>query len=296
MSRSTTRARSFISCTAVYIIAAAAACLFAARLDLPTPIFKAAAADIAATVLVFAGSLLFNNSSIYDPYWSAAPVPIAIFWAMNGSADGNPASLRAILVMILLCVWAIRLTANWARRWLGLGHEDWRYSDFRRFGAPAYWIVSFLGFHFFPTVLVFLGCLSLYPVLAAPLLHFRLLDLAAAAITVLAIWIEARSDRELREFLKTSHEPREILQRGLWAWSRHPNYFGEVLFWWGLYLFALAANPAFWWAAVGPLSITLLFMLVSVPMMERHMSAGHLGYAERQRSRSPLVPWFHRNT
>jgi steroid 5-alpha reductase family enzyme len=199
------------------------------------------------------------------------------------------------VLLAVLGAWAGRLTFNWMRRWRGLGHEDWRYSDFRSRGPLVYWIVSFLGFHFFPTVLVYLGCLSMYPALASPGLPFRALDAAGALVCALAIWIESRADRELRDFHSTRRGPGEILVTGLWARSRHPNYFGEVLFWWGLYLFSLAANPAYWWAFIGPASITLLFVLVSVPMMERHMAAGHPGYVERQRRRSALIPWFHRS-
>jgi steroid 5-alpha reductase family enzyme len=283
---------SMAACAAVYVVAAAAALLLVDRIGSARPVFSAAAADLLATLVVFAGSMLLNNSSVYDPYWSVAPAFIAVYWFFLGRLVVNP--LRAVALFAVLDVWAARLTFNWARRWRGLRHEDWRYRDFRSRGLPVYWIVSFLGFHFFPTVLVFLGCLSTYPALVSPALPFRALDAAAVLVCGMAIWIEARADAELRAFNGSSRKPDEILVTGLWSLSRHPNYFGEVLFWWGLYLFGLASNPAYWWTFVGPLSITLLFLLVSVPMMDRHMAAGHPGYAERQRARSALVPWFRR--
>ncbi len=288
------RARSTAWCGVIYLAAAAAAYLVGRSLVGATPLARAAAGDLAATLVVFLGSLLFDNSSIYDPYWSVAPLPIAAYWTVLALQGGAGLSLREILVLLLVTAWAVRLTYNWLRRFRGVRQEDWRYADFRRSGRPLYWLVSLLGFHLFPTVLVFLGCLSLYGVLTAGPGALHLLDAAALVVTFLAIWIEARSDRELRHFLANGPLEGEILESGLWAHSRHPNYFGEVLFWWGLYLFALAAHPAFWWAIVGPLAISLLFVLVSVPMMERHLTSRHPGYGELQEGRSPFLPWFDR--
>ncbi len=287
------RRASFAACALVYLAAAAAAVLAVRLTGTRNLILAAAAADLAGTLVVFIGSVILDNSSIYDPYWSVAPVLIAAFWLSFGWPTVNV--LRAALVLLVLSVWAARLTFNWARRWRGLAHEDWRYADFRPRGPVVYWIVSFLGFHFFPTVLVFMGCLSMYPALSSASLPFRALDAAGVVVCGLAVWIEARADRELQLFTRTPRRPEEILDAGLWAHSRHPNYFGEVLFWWGLYLFSPASNPAYWWTLIGPVSITLLFSLVSVPMMERHMSARHPGYMERRKERSALIPWFRKS-
>jgi steroid 5-alpha reductase family enzyme len=295
MHRQTAPARgtSLVLCAAVYLLSGAAGFLISRALGHGGPILGVAIADAAATLAVFAASAVFDNSSLYDPYWSAAPLPIAVFWAWTGAGSGA-LSPRAAAVLLLLCVWAVRLTYNWARRWSGLRDEDWRYAAYRRLGPPGYWIVSFLGFHLMPTALVFAGCLSLYPVLAASALPLRLLDAVALVVTAGAVCIEARADRELRSFLRFRPAAGEVLQSGLWSLSRHPNYFGEVLFWWGLYLFGLAANPSWWWTIAGPAAITLLFLTVSVPMMEAHMRTRHPGYAETQRGRSPFVPWARR--
>jgi steroid 5-alpha reductase family enzyme len=81
----------------------------------------------------------------------------------------------------------------------------------------------------------------------------------------------------------------------VWAWSRHPNYLGEVLFWWGIFLSGLAASPAWAWSAVGPLAITLLFVLVSVPWMDRRMASRHPAWTERLRTTPALLPWPRRS-
>jgi steroid 5-alpha reductase family enzyme len=285
-----TRTASLALCLAAYALAAGVAVLVCRLLPWRSPIVAAGIADCAATVAIFAFSVALDNSSVYDPYWSVAPVPICLFWILRVGAGF---SLRQIVVPVLLLVWAIRLTVNWVRRWRGLSDEDWRYSDYRRFGA-GYWPISFLGFHFFPTVIVFAGCLSLIPVLAAGSRRIGLLDLLGLCATAGAILIESSADRQLRRFVTSPREHGRILDEGLWAFSRHPNYFGEVLFWWGLYIFGLAANPAWWWTIVGPLVVSVLFLTVSVPMMDRRMLARHPGYAEVIATRSALVPWAYK--
>jgi steroid 5-alpha reductase family enzyme len=280
------KSRSLLLCLAAYLAAGAAAAAVARLAAGSSALVAAALADVAATVVVFAFSLGLDNSSAYDPYWSVAPFPLGIYWLVRFGAYITP---RQVVLLALVFFWAARLTMNWVRRWRGLADEDWRYADYRRLG-PAYWPVSFLGFHLFPTILVFLGCLSLVPALAEGSRVIGALDLLAAAVTVTAIGIESIADRQLREFLAVPREPGQILGSGVWALSRHPNYFGEVLFWWGLYLFGLAANPSWWWTIIGPLAITALFLGVSVPMMDRRMLARHPGYAAHMIARSALVP------
>ena len=253
------------------------------------PIAVAFAADVAATIAVFAFSVAFGNSSFYDAYWSVAPIPIAFYWALGAAADVS--HLRQAIVIALVCLWGARLTYNWARGWGGLGHEDWRYVDLRRQTGTAYWLVSFVGLHMMPTLQVFLGCLSLYPAIAVGTRPFGVLDGLGVLVTGGAIWIEARADKELLRFRRSKPPAEAILDRGLWAYSRHPNYFGEMSFWWGLYLFGLAADPSYWWTIVGPVAITLLFRFASLPLIETRMLQRRPGFAAHQQRVSMVVPW-----
>ena len=101
---------------------------------------------------------------------------------------------------------------------------------------------------------------------------------------------EATADRQLHRFTAASPPPGEFLRSGLWAWCRHPNYLGEILFWWGLFAFSLAAGVISWWTAVGAIAITVMFRLVSLPMIERRMIERRPGYAEHARRTSLLLP------
>jgi len=248
---------------------------------------RIAAADAAATVVVFGFSVLFDNSSFYDPYWSVAPMVIAPALAAQ-SVSGVPPVRRAVVIALVL-VWGARLTFNWARGWQGLAHEDWRYADYRGKRSP-YWVTSFVAFHVMPTLWVYLGCLSLIPAVATGTRPIGPLDAAAVVVTAGAIAIEAVADEQLRAFRLGQPAPGRILDTGLWALSRHPNYLGELSFWWGLYLFALAANPSWWWAIAGALSITMLFVFLSVPLLDKRSLARRPQYREHMKRVPALFP------
>jgi steroid 5-alpha reductase family enzyme len=241
-----------------------------------SPLWTAALADVAATAAVFAFSVGCDNSSLYDPYWSVAPIGLAIYWMESG----GPPTPRAFLTAALITAWGARLTYNCMIRWTSLAHEDFRYVEIRGKTGKLYWPASFFSIHLFPTAWVFLGLLPAYAALTVDRPPGPL-DAFGALLVAAAIAIETLADRQLRAFLKTRKGPEDILVQGLWGWSRHPNYVGEILFWWGLYALGLAAQPSWWWAGVGPLSITLLFLFVSVPWMERRLSSRHPGRAER---------------
>lgn len=243
-------------------------------------------ADAVATLAVFVVSVLVNNSSMYDPYWSVAPMVIAPALAFQGDAP----LVRKVLVVGLVLLWGARLTWNWARGWSGLGHEDFRYVDLRKTTGKAYWIVSFFGLHFMPTVMVFLGCLSLFVALDKGTASLSIFDGLGAFVTLAAITLEARADKELRIFRLTNKDPEKVLDTGVWALCRHPNYLGEILFWWGLFCFAVAADSASWWVIVGPVSINALFVFVSVPLMTKRALARRASYKERIERVPALLP------
>jgi len=140
--------------------------------------------------------------------------------------------------------------------------------------------------------LVYLGCLSFYPIMFEGINPFGLLDLVATAITLGEIIIESLADRQLYNFRSKRENPEQFITTGLWSYSRHPNYFGEVSFWWGLFLFSFASNPSYWVFIIGPISITSLFLGISIPLMEKrnlHTKPSYDKYIEQV---SVLIPWF----
>lgn len=281
------------------VLLAYTACLLAAVLALyfihqawpPTPwrpLWAALIADCVATVVIFGFSVRYRNSSIYDPYWSVIPPLLVIYWMC--SYPDSLSSTRSWLVLFLVWAWAVRLTTNWSLYWPGLHHEDWRYPLVRQragvFAMPA----DLLGIHLFPTLQVFLGSLPILVVMQHASVTLGWLDGLAVAVTAAAILIEMIADIQLHAFIRT-RKPGELMDRGLWGWSRHPNYFGEIGFWVGLMLFGLAAAPAhWWWICPGAISMILMFVFVSVPFLDNRSLARRPEYADYMERVSAIIP------
>jgi len=246
-------------------------------------------ADLVATVVIFAFSRSYGNSSFYDAYWSVIPPLIALFWLAVGASQVS--TLREVLVLGLILYWATRLTLNWAVYWEGMHHEDWRYALLRERSPNMAVLTDFFGIHLFPTLQVFAGMLPIYAVYCLGDTAFNWLDLLAAVVTFSAVTLQLVSDRQLHRFIAQRQEG-EQLHTGLWAWSRHPNYCGELGFWLGLFLFGLAAYPTgWWWMILGVVLMTLMFLFASIPMMEKRSLERRPEYQQIIDSTSMLIPW-----
>lgn len=223
-------------------------------------------ADVIATLVIFVFSRIHQNSSFYDAYWSVLPPLLAVYWWSESAPD----DLRALLVTVVITVWAVRLTANWIVLFPGLHHEDWRYSRLRdgRTGATEL-AVDLFAIHLIPTLQVFLGMVPVYVAVTVARRDVGWLDWAAFALGLGAVLLELAADTQMQRFAR-NRRPGEVMDRGLWGWSRHPNYLGEITFWFSLALFGLAASPPDWWFVfVGAVAMLLLFLLASIPMMEQ---------------------------
>ncbi|MEU4562891.1 DUF1295 domain-containing protein [Actinoplanes sp. NPDC023936] len=272
---------------ALTYLAAALAAGAAAALLLPGPhpLLVTFAADVVATLVVFAVSMVIRNASLYDPYWSVAPAVIVFAWVLGESGE----IVRQTTVLLLVLIWSVRLTWNWASSWRGLDQEDWRYVRLRA-QRPPFWLVNLVGIQLMPTVVVFAGLLAVWPAVAVPGRGFGVLDIVAVAVTAAAVAIEATAGRQLHRFAADPAHRGQIMASGLWRYSRHPNYLGEILFWWGMWLFGLAAAPGWWWTVVGPVTMVLLFTAVSIPMMDKRSLERRPAYEEHMRRVPALLP------
>ncbi|MBK7861008.1 MAG: DUF1295 domain-containing protein [Archangiaceae bacterium] len=266
-----------------YALALATAVAAAGTLSGAHPLVKVALGAVVATGVVFAFSRAFDNTSLYDPFWSVFPLAAAIYFYAGPGAGGA----RGLMLVLLIALWSWRLTLNWARGWRGLTHEDWRYADIRKVTGRSYWWASAFGLHLFPTVLVLLGLLPVHAafVSAQPV---GLLDALAVLVTLAAIACETVADEQLKRF--TARPNASVCDVGLWRYSRHPNYLGEISFWVGLWLFGVAAGAP-WWSAAGPLAMVGLFVFASIPLMERHLAGRRAGWPEHKARTSMLLPW-----
>jgi steroid 5-alpha reductase family enzyme len=269
-----------------YVMAVGAAWLVAEAVGPRRPGWALGLGYLIAALVIYVWSLAVDNGSMFDAWWSVLP-PLATVWLAHAATQGVPA-VRIALVLITVWVWGIRLTSNWARDWPGLDHEDWRYLDLYTKGPKP--LVSLGAVHLFPAFVVFLGSLPLVPALVWGHRPVGVLDWVALVVGVGAVVLEFVADEQMRRFARAK-QPGDVMDRGLWRYSRHPNYFGEILFWCSLWLFALAADPAWWWTTIGPAAIAVMFLTASIPMLDnrsRERRPGFDAYAQRT---STLVPW-----
>jgi len=281
------RARSLLAVGAVYVAAALAAWLVWHTLA-GHPHFVLLAGLAAATAVTFVATLVTDNGSVFDAWWSVLP-PFAALW-LTGLSDADGPTPRQVAVHAVVWFWAIRLTTNWAVGWPGLGHEDWRYVDLKERWPVPKWVVYVVAVEGVPTLFVWLGCLSLYPALALGDAGFGVLDGAALAVGLAAVALELAADEQMRAFAATK-QAGQLMDRGLWRLSRHPNYLGEILFWFSLWLFAMAAAPHIWWVVAGPLAMVGLFLCASIPMLDERSAARRPGFSAYASRTPALLPW-----
>ena len=265
--RTRSKAASLAIVTLAYVIAIVVAAAWlvwgptTGRLWLDTLI-----ADLLATLVVFAFSRACRNSSFYDAYWSVIP-PLLLFYWWSQAGPGVD-ELRAVLVATVVVLWAVRLTGNWVYAFPGLHHEDWRYPMFRDRAGKWEFAADLVAIHVIPTLQVFLGMVPVYVAVTRPGEGIAWLAVVAFVVGVAAVTLELVADVQMHRFARV-RRPGEAMDRGLWSWSRHPNYFGEFGFWFALGLFGVAAAPAdAWWLMAGAAVMLVLFLGASIPMME----------------------------
>jgi steroid 5-alpha reductase family enzyme len=273
----------------IYLLATITAITVARLFSGFHPLVMIAAGDLAATILVFVFSIILNNSSAYDPYWSVKPFVImaAYFFIFQI----NSPDLRQWLVAGGVTLYAVRLTSNFYRDWPGFSHEDWRYVNFRNQFPKSYWTISFLAIHFFPTVMVYLGCFSMYPVFAFKGNPMSGWDVAGAVILYGSVALAFTADEQLRQFRSKAANKGKIITTGLWKISRHPNYLGEISTWWGLFCFAMAVGTQYWWTIAGPAAITIMFVFASIPLIEKRNLEKRPEYREYMAKTPVLLPF-----
>ncbi|HEY8418835.1 MAG TPA: DUF1295 domain-containing protein [Clostridia bacterium] len=285
------RSLSFLIVTGVYILAIAAGVISFILLNryINNIILSTFIADVIATLVVWGFGLIFKNASMYDPYWSVQSIVIIAGWLILRARPLND----IIIILMLICVgfWAVRLTYNWASGFMGLTKtQDWRYVMLKEKNPKLYFITNLFGINLMPTVLVYLGTVPLYYVIFFDKPFNYIYASIGMIIMITATVFELIADRQMREFREDESNRGLIMDKGLWSYSRHPNYFGEILFWWGVFVFSFSASSMkIYWIA-GAVLITLLFLFISIPMLEKKMLRTREAYQEYKQRVSMLLP------
>jgi len=233
-------------------------------------------------------SLVLKNVTIVDSLWGLGFVMIAwtTFFLTYGFLG------RKLLIAFLVTVWGVRLSTYLTWRNWGKG-EDPRYGSWRKKSGKYFWIVSF--FKVFLLQAVFLWAISVsiqYGVASGTPEMITWLDLCGLIFWAVGFIFEAVGDWQLAVFKSNPTHKGKVMDRGLWAYTRHPNYFGECLMWWGIFLIAFSA-PNSWWTVLSPLIVTAVLMkMTGIPLTEKIIVTRRPGYKEYIQRTNAFFPWF----
>jgi steroid 5-alpha reductase family enzyme len=254
------------------------------------PVLGLATAVLLAT-LVWVVSLVRRDVSVVDVFWGLGFVALAWTWQLVFHAT----HARAVLVLALVTLWGVRLAAHIGARNHGRG-EDPRYAAMRARSPRTFAWTSLVTVFWLQAALQWVVALPILAALRRPEpVALGALDLAGTALWALGFGFQAVGDAQLAAFKRDLAHRGRVMDRGLWSWTRHPNYFGEACMWWGLALLALSV-PGSAWALASPVLITFLLLRVSgVSLLEQYM-ASRPGWREYAARTSAFVPWPPRKT
>lgn len=241
-------------------------------------------ADTAGTIFIYLIGVLLNNSSLYDPYWSVAP--LIILPAM--SIHYNNFNLGAILLFLVVFYWGVRLTCNWAYTFTNLNHQDWRYDYLKEKSGKLFQIVNFFGIHYIPTLVVYFAIIPgvKYIEVGSPV---NFITILGVLLCVGATTLQMISDFQMHEFRKNAPKG-ALIRQGLWKYSRHPNYLGEILMWWGVFVICISASTSLYKFGFGALINTCLFLFISIPLADGRYSRIKPGFEEYKKETRMLLP------
>ncbi len=234
----------------------------------------------------FVISLLKKRNDVVDIAWGVGFVLMAwLSWVLSPDF-----SQRGLLLGILITVWGVRLALHIFRRNYGKP-EDYRYQVWRQEWGKWFYLRSYGQVYLLQGSFLFLIILPVLLVNNNTNQAFGYLDIIGLVVWLIGFFFESVGDKQLSEFVKNPENKGKLMQNGLWKYTRHPNYFGEVTQWWGIWLVTMGA-PVAWFGIIGPLTITFLILKVSgVPMLEKKMQEKP-EFTEYARRTSKFFPWF----
>lgn len=235
--------------------------------------------------LWFLISLIVRRNDIADVAWGLGYIVLIAFFILTG-----PVSPLAKLVYLVVTFWGLRLAFHIGSRLIGKS-EDFRYRQWREeWGSTFYWR-SYLQVYLLQGFLLVIIGMPLLVLAHADALAISTITWIGLVCWICGFFIQTVADRQLAHFVRNRQSKNEILDTGLWKYSRHPNYFGEIVMWWSIFVMTIPV-PGSWIGAIGPLVITFLLVCVSgVPLLEKRY-ADHAGYQAYKARTSALIPWW----
>ncbi len=235
-------------------------------------------------------SLPLRNASIVDPIWSLGFVVVG--WTVFVAARNDVDAVRTGVLLALVTIWGVRLSLHLFIRNVGHG-EDYRYQAMRRKHGAKFWLVSLGTVYLFQGILMWIVSLPLqFGIGSSTRVGWWMLALVLGVLVwVIGFGFESIGDAQLRRFKADPDSAGQVMDRGLWRYTRHPNYFGDACVWWGMFLVSLGAGEWAWIGVIGPVVMTTLLRRVSgVTLLEKSLVKRRPGYEDYVRRTSPFVP------
>jgi len=239
--------------------------------------------------LWFVVSLLKKRNDVADVAWGLGFVLMTWVSYFISDASGG----RGILVGILVSIWGLRLAWHIHKRNKGKT-EDYRYLAWRKEWGRFFYIRSYFQVYLLQGALLFIIILPSLLINKSSVGGLGLLDFFGIGVWLFGFYFESVSDAQLARFIKNPANKGKLMQSGLWAYTRHPNYFGEVTQWWGIWLIALSVTNG-WFGIIGPVTITFLILKVSgIPLLEKKMK-NNPDFADYRQRVSVFIPLPRKN-
>lgn len=237
-------------------------------------------------------SLPTRNVSIVDSLWGVGFV--LVVWITFFLSDGY--IIRKWLICVLTTLWGIRLCVYLSWRNWGAG-EDPRYGMWRQQSGDRFWIVSLFKVFLLQAAVLWVISLTLqFGQIPATPGTLTAMDVIGTVLWAIGFFFETVGDWQLARFKADPANRGRVMNRGLWAYTRHPNYFGECLIWWGIYMIALS-NLSAWWTLISPVFVTLVLLkMTGIPLTEKSIVEKRPAYQEYIETTSAFIPWFQRKS
>ena len=242
--------------------------------------------NVISTIVIWFIGVLLDTASIYDAYWSVQTpfIYICLLIKFKNINIGN------FIYLELILFWAIRLTYNYTKTFNNISYIDWRYKQIKEKTGKCYQLVNLVGICMMPTIIVYLASIPSFLFVINDY-KFEWIQIIGFVIMFISTFIEMKADIDIHEFKKIRRDRKQIINIGLWKYSRHPNYFGEICFWYGVafsYVFCDFKND--WCYMLGAVINNALFLFISIPLAENSLRKYKEGYDIYKKNTSMLIP------
>jgi steroid 5-alpha reductase family enzyme len=242
--------------------------------------------NVIATIVIWLVGVFLDTASTYDPYWSVQTpfIYICLLIKFKNLNVGN------LIYFELILFWAIRLTYNYTKTFNDISYVDWRYKQIKETTGKCYQLVNLVGICLFPTIIVYVASIPSFLFIMKNY-DFEYIQIIGFIVMFISTFIEMKADIDIHEFKRIRKDRKEIINIGLWKYSRHPNYFGEICFWYGLaFSYIFCDFKLNWLSIIGAILNNALFLFISIPLAEKNLRKYKEGFDEYKKNTSMLIP------